>query len=110
MPAGRRRLSGESQARAGYLRGSLDLGGHSALDGRQRLLGTRGFRAACLSHVGAATAALAAQRFGAATDELDRVEAARQIWRYPDHNRRLPVGARDDRDDTGANLTLQIVG
>src|SRR6266446_8407187 len=82
-------------------------GGQGALDSRQRLLGTGGLRTAGLSHVGAATAALAAQRFGAATDELDRVKTARQVRRNTDNDGRLAIGARNDRHHARADLTLQ---
>src|SRR5262249_11125818 len=58
----------------------------------------------------ATAAALAAERFGAKANELDSVEALRQIGGHADDDRRLPVGPRYDRDDARADPLLQIVG
>src|SRR5262249_42914913 len=71
------RFSGESRDRMRHLCGGLSLGRQGPLDGGQRLFGGRGLGTASLSHVGAATAPLAAQGLGAAADQLDRIEAPR---------------------------------
>ena len=85
-------------------------GGDGALDGGQAppRRGRRRDRrpAPCR----AAAAALAAERLGAEPHQLDRVEAAGQIGGDADDDRRLAVGARDDRDDARADAPLQIVG
>src|SRR5258708_2767697 len=67
-------------------------------------------RAAGLSHVGPAAAALAAERFGAAARQIDRVEAPHEIGRDADHKAGLAVaGDPDDRDHAGADLLLAVV-
>ena len=66
--------------------------------------------AAGLRHVGPAAAALAAERLGAGPHQLDRVEPVGQILGHADDDRGLALGARHDRDDSGTDAPLQIVG
>ena len=88
----------------------LRLGSHCAFDGNECLFGQSSLGPAGLSQVGATTATLAPERFGAEADQFDRIEAAGQIRGDADDDRCLPVGARDDRDDTRTDATLKIVG
>src|SRR5262249_15608904 len=80
-------------------------------DGVERRLRLAAVRAAGLRHVGAAAAALAAERLRAPAHQLDRVEALGEIGRDPDHEARPAfIGHADDGDDTGADLLLAVVG
>ena len=66
-------------------------------DGVERRGGLRAVGAAGLRHVGAAAAALAAERLGATAHQLDRVESRCEVRRHSDHEARLAlVGDADD--------------
>src|SRR5262245_54488886 len=80
-------------------------------DGRndrvERGAGFRTVRTTGLRHVGPAAAALAAQHFRALLDEIDRVEARREIVGDADRDAGLAVaGDADDGDNALPDLLL----
>src|SRR5262245_55928684 len=83
---------------------------HSRRDRFKRRLRLGAVGTAGLGHVGTAAAALAAERFGAATHEVDRVETPHQIGRDADHEASLTVACDPhDGDNAGADMFLAVV-
>jgi len=74
-------------------------GAETRLDCLQRGVGLRTIRAARLRHVGAATAAFAAQRRRTRLDEINRVPGLEQILGYTDREPCLAVVGDADNGD-----------
>ncbi len=110
-PQGRLAESESALIGCRYRSSRLHFGGNRALDGRERRFGMlrhrarppgpgrRDRRRPCRPSASAPR-----------PDQLDRIEAARQVRGDTDDDRRLAVGARHDGDDARADPPLQIVG
>src|SRR5690606_5076080 len=87
------------------------LGAHGRRNRLQRRLGLGAVRPAGLRHIGAAAAALAAERLRALAHEIDGVEAVGQIAGDADDDSSLAIlGHADNGNDTRADLLLAVVG
>src|SRR5688572_29050071 len=79
-------------------------------DRGQSVLGARRVGAAGLGHVGAAAAALPAQRRAADLHQVDGAQPLDEIVGNADHQRGPAVRDRHQRDHPGADLALDLVG
>ena len=85
-------------------------GGQALFDRGERILGARAVGTAGLRHVGAAAAALAAERFRAARTRSTALMRAVRSSVTPTTSEALAVGDGDEGDDTRAELRLRVVG